>query len=146
LIATLVVYALWKLSGVTLTARSGRIDAVTGTVEWRRWGPVHIDLGTTRDVSAVESRLTRMGAAWTPDWRGFSYSGTTLWTAWRECGRMPPIYEIRSVLKAFADASTDAEMREFVRVMQTGTDAERRAAVEAAGEKGLAAMGERAGG
>jgi hypothetical protein len=39
------------------------------------------------------------------------------------------------VLNEFAAASNDAELREFVRVMQSGTDAERKDAVKAAGEK-----------
>jgi hypothetical protein len=52
----------------------------------------------------------------------------------------PPIYLIRPLLKDFADASTDAELREFVRVMQSGTDAQKQAAVDAAGEKALQHM------
>jgi hypothetical protein len=44
------------------------------------------------------------------------------------------------VLGGFAAASTDAELREFVRVMRSGTDGERKAAVDAAAEKGLRAI------
>ncbi len=58
----------------------------------------------------------------------------------RACNSAPPIFEIRPVSKQFAEASTDAELREFVRVMQTGTEAEQRAAVDAVAEmvfKGL---------
>ena len=56
------------------------------------------------------------------------------------CGSAPPIYVLHSALAEFARASTDAELREFVRIMQSGTDAQQEAAVQAACDKALTAM------
>lgn len=115
-----------------------RIDAVTGTTTTRTTWPLGISSGDVVDVSPLEVRLKARGVRWTPDWRFMSRNGRTILgsTTYRACNNAPPIYEIKSVLKEFAEVSTDAELREFVRVMETGTEAERRAAVE----KGLAAM------
>jgi hypothetical protein len=44
------------------------------------------------------------------------------------------------VLKHFASAATDDELREFVRVMQSGTEVEQNTAVDAAAEKAFQAM------
>jgi hypothetical protein len=90
------------------------------------------------DVSPLETRLKSSGIAWTPSWQFLHNTHRNVFgsaTSY-ECGSAPPLYELRPVLKEFAAASTDAELREFVRVMQSGTHAERQAAVEAAGEKG----------
>lgn len=57
-----------------------------------------------------------------------------------ECSRAPAIYELGPVQQSFVDASTDAEILAFVTIMQTGTEAEQKAAVEAACDKGLEAM------
>jgi hypothetical protein len=43
-----------------------------------------------------------------------------------------PAVSVRPALKDFAAASTDDELRRFVAVMQSGSDAEQAAAVEAA--------------
>ena len=50
------------------------------------------------------------------------------------------VKRVSPVLTEFATAATDAELREFVRVMQSGTDTEQRAAVDAAAEKGLVSL------
>ena len=54
-----------------------------------------------------------------------------------ECSSAPPIYQLRPVLKEFAAASTDVELKEFGSVMQSGTAAEQNTAIDAAVEKGL---------
>jgi hypothetical protein len=126
-----------------------RVDAVTGSMTWKTVWLFGITSGPRRDVSPLEIRLKASGIAWTPSWRCLHNThrnvlgGATCY----ECGSAPPIYQIRSVLKEFAAASTDVELREFVRVMQSGTEAEQNAAAEAAGEKGLQALsGVRSGG
>jgi hypothetical protein len=98
-------------------------------------------MGTRVEVSPLEQRLRRMGVTWVADWRCLSDVHYSLFDWSRGCGPAPAIYFLRSEMKAFVDASSDQEIREFVRVMQTGTEAEQRAAVEAAEEKGLGAMG-----
>jgi hypothetical protein len=119
-----------------------RVDAVTGTTTARTTWPLRISSGDVVNVSPLEERLKALGVAWTPDWRFMSANGRTILggVTYRACSGAPPIHEIRSVLKEFAEGLTDAELREFVRVMQHGTEAEQRAAVEAAGEKAHRAM------
>src|SRR5439155_26684174 len=97
--------------------------------------------GPSVDESSLETRLKVCGIAWTPSWHFLHNTHRTVFgnATCYECGSAPPIYQLRPALKEFAAASTDAELREFVRVMQSGTDAEQKAAVEAAGEKGLQA-------
>jgi len=127
---------------VTLRQEEGRVDAVTGSMMSKTVWPFGITSGPRVDASPLEVRLKSSGITWTPSWqflhntRHNVFGGATC----RECGSAPPIYPLRPVLKEFAASSTDAELREFVRVMQSGTDAGQKAAVDAAGEKGLQAL------
>lgn len=125
------------VTSVTASVWVLQIDAVTGTTTTRTTWPLGISSGDVVNVSPLELRLKASGIPWTADWRFMSENGRTIAgvVTYRGCSTAPPIYQIRPVLKKFADASTDAELREFVRVMQTGTDAEQAAAVDAAGEK-----------
>jgi hypothetical protein len=120
-----------------------RIDSVTGSSWSRTTGPLGIPLGRRHFVSPLEQRLKRMGVAWVPDWCLLFQVDTSLLGCSRACGRAPEIRMMRGGMKAYVDAATDEEIRAFVRVMQTGTEAEQQAAVEAAGEKALRAMGVR---
>src|SRR3954468_24469764 len=127
---------------VTVRQEEGRMDAVTGSMMSKTVWPFGITSGPRIDASPLEMRLKGSGIAWTPAWqflhntRRNVFGGATC----RECGSAPPIYPLRPVLKEFAAASTDAELREFVRVMQSGTHADQNAAVETAAEKGLQAL------
>ncbi len=58
-------------------------------------------------------------------------------------GSAPAIYPLRTadLMKRYVDASTDAEILGFVRVMQTGTEDEQDMAVEAAVDKAFATYG-----
>ena len=118
------------------------MDVVTGSMSWKTVWLFGITSGRRVDVSPLETRLKSSGIPWTPSWQFLHnahrnvFGGATCY----ECGTAPAIYHVRPVLKEFATASTDAELREFVRVMQSGTDAQRKAAAEAAGEKGLQAL------
>jgi hypothetical protein len=134
---------------VTVRQVESRLDPVTGSMTWKTVWLFGISPRPRVDVSPLETRLRSGGISWTPSWQFLHdthrniFGGATC----HECGSAPPIYQLRPVLKEFAAASTDAELREFVRVMQSGTDAEQKAAVEAAGEKGLLALSaERPGG
>ena len=118
------------------------MDAVTGSMTWKTVWLFGITSGPRVDVSPLETRLKKNGITWTPSWQFLHNTHRTVLgnATCYECGSAPPIYQLRPVVKEFAAASTDAELREFVRVMQSGTDAEQEAAVDAAGEKGLQAM------
>jgi hypothetical protein len=119
-----------------------RMDAVTGSMTWKTVWLFGITSGPRVDVSPLETRLKRSGIAWAPSWQFLHNTHRTIFgnATCYECGSAPPIYHIRSVLKEFAAASSDSELREFVRAMQSGADGEVKAAVKAAGEKGLQAL------
>jgi hypothetical protein len=117
------------------------MDAVTGSMTWKTVWLFGITSGARVDISPLETRLKRSGIQWTPSWQFLHNTHRNVFglATCYECGSAPAIYRICPVLRGFAAASTDAELREFVRVMQSGTDAEQRAAVDAASEKGLEA-------
>ena len=135
---------LLAVAAATVSVRQveSRMDAVTGSTTWKTVWVFGITSGRRTDVSPLETRLKSSGITWTPSWQFLHNTRRTVLgnATCYECGSAPPIDQLRPVLKEFAAASTDAELREFVRVMQSGTDAERKAAVEAAGERGLQAL------
>ena len=113
------------------------VNPTTGTVV-RQTGARVVTI-----LSPLEARLAAAGIPWTARPRFLGETSYDIFgqSQGRACASAPPIYQLRPLLKEFAAASTDAELRSFVRVMETGTDAEQRAAVDAASEKALAAMG-----
>ena len=127
---------------VTIRQDESQMDAVTGSMTSKTIWLFGITTGPHMEVSPLEMRLKASGIAWTPSWQLLNnmhlniFGGATI----RECASAPAIYHLRPGLKEFAAGSTDAELREFVRIMQTGTDDERKAAVEAAAEKALRAI------
>ncbi len=135
---------LLAVAAVTVAVRQveSRMDAITGSMTWKTVWLFGITSGARVDVSPLETRLKSSGIPWTPSWQFLHnthrnvFGGATCY----ECGSAPPIHQLRPVLKEFASASTNVELSEFVRVMQSGTDAEQKAAVEAAGDKGLQAL------
>ena len=143
LIAAIAVLLL-ALAAPTVAIRQveSRMDPVTGSMTWKTVWLFGITSGPRVDVSPLETRLKNSGITWTQSWQFLHNTHRTVFgnATCYECGSAPEIYQLRPVLKEFAAASTDAELRKFVRVMQSGTEAEQKAAVEAAGEKGLQAM------
>lgn len=122
-----------------------RVDAVTGSTEWQTTWLGLIQRTPTCSVSPLELRLRRASIQWTRDWRVLSVIDKTVLNrvTSRGCAPAPPVHEIIPVLAQFASASTDAELRDFVRAMQSGTGEEQHAAVNAAIEKAESVMGSR---
>jgi hypothetical protein len=134
--ALLLAAAMWQID---IRQDESRMDAVTGSTTSKTVWLMGITSGPRMDISPLERRLRASGIAWTPSWRFLHnthrniYGGATCY----ECASAPAIYQLRPVLTEFAASSTDAELREFVRIMQSGTEAERTAVVDAAAEKGF---------
>ena len=124
---------------VAIKQIESRMDPVTGSMTWKTVWPFGITAGPRLDVSPLETRLKASGITWTPSWKFVHNTHLSIFgrATCYECGRAPPIYGLRPVLKEFAAAATDAELREFVRVMQSGTEDEQKAAVDTAADKGL---------
>jgi hypothetical protein len=98
-------------------------------------------MGITRGWSVSESPLAaalrKRGIVWTPRWRLVTVTGGHLVgpAFWVGDGERPVVCDLSGAMQAFADLSTDDELREFVRVMQTGTREEQGEAVSAADQK-----------
>ena len=115
------------------------IDAVTGSTRRQTVWTFGITRGPSVGPSPLETRLRDKGIGWSADWRFVSETQRTLLgtAISRGCGIAPPIYQIRSMLGEFVSVSSDDDLWEFVRVMQSGGDEEQRAAVNAAVEQVL---------
>lgn len=140
IIALVIVFtAVLLLPPITVRQVESRMDPVTGSMTRKTVWLFGITSGPQVDVSPLETRLKASGIEWTRSWRFLHgthrniFGGATL----HKCGVPPPIYELRPVLTEFAAASTDEELRQFASLMQFGTAAEQKAAIDAAVEKGL---------
>lgn len=138
IIGGLLLFAL-LLPPLTTRQVESSIDPVTGSMRWKTVWLLGITSGTRVNVSPLETRLKRSGIAWARSWHFLHNTRRNLFgrAAGYDCGSAPAIYDIQPILGEFAAASSDDELREFVRVMESGTELEQNAAVEAAGEKGL---------
>jgi hypothetical protein len=116
---------------------SSRIDVVTGSMKWETTGLFGLYSTTRADVSPLETKLKIRGIQWTPSWQFLSTTYKNLFgrSIVFEDSSVPPIYTLRPILKEFAAIATDAELRDFVRVMQSGTEAEQRTLIDAIGDK-----------
>lgn len=123
----------------------GWIDSVSGSRKdqtVRRFGPTAAPV--VQD-SPLARRYRKLGLQWHPDWRNVRGDYVDLFG--RNVGHehgwpAPEIYTLATtegLQERFLNASSDEEIRQFFRVMTTGTDAEKRAAVDAACEKALTA-------
>jgi len=134
----LLAVAAWSL---TFRQVESRMDAITASTTSKTVWPFGITSGPRTEISPLETRLKTSNITWTPSWQFLHNTHHNLFgdVTCRECGTAPAIYQLRPVLKEFAETSTETQLREFVRAMQSGTDAQRQAAVQAAAEMGFAA-------
>lgn len=139
LTAALALYlSLLILETATEHTVEAHMDAITGTTRWKTTWHFGITTDIHTDVSPLETKLITTGIPWTPSWHlvhcsDRNFHGTT----GVACSTAPPIYPLRPMLKQYVDASTDAELRQLVQTLQTATEAEQKAAVDAASEKVL---------
>lgn len=133
------------LPAVEVGIQRGWVDAVTGSYRSETDWVFGFTSAERVVPSALEARLTQMGVVVPRDWR--NVKGTLFNGLGRGIGNShgsaPAIYPLRigDLMKRYVDASTDAEILEFVRIMQTGTEDEQEAAVEAAADKAWATYG-----
>jgi hypothetical protein len=132
------------VAGGTIAVKQveGRMDAVTGSVTRQTVWLFGVKSAPRVEVSPLETRLRSRGISWTPSWQFLHNTHRTVFgvATCYECGSAPAISQLCPVLGLFASASSDAELREFVRVMESGTDAQQKAAVDAAADKALRAQ------
>lgn len=135
--AVIALAAALLLPAITVRQVESRIDAVTGSMTWKTVWLFGITSAPRLEVSPLETRLKKGGVSWTPSWRFLHNTHRNIFgnATCYECGSAPPIYHLLPVLDEFVRASTDDELREFVAVMQSGTEEQQKAAVDAAAEK-----------
>jgi hypothetical protein len=121
------------------------IDAISGSQKrqtvWRGGAsssPVVSD-------SLLAERYRKLGLRWEPHWRNVegTYRNAFGRSVGHAHGSAPEIYDLsmsRVLQGSYLAASSDEDVREFFRVMSSGTEAEKKTAVEAACDK---ALGER---
>lgn len=148
IIATAVLIAVFVFASLFERWTEGWCDAISGSRKWQTTWPLGITTGTRTEPSGFERRLREIGYQWKPEWRSVHFAATSLLGGRRiECSTAPPILEITPVLDSYAKSASPDELRQFADVLRLGNEQEQKAAVEAAGEKGLAAMAaERPGG
>ena len=130
------VFLTWALFEIPLRQDEFRIDPVTGSSTSNRVWVYCISSGPRVTVSALEARLRSRGITWTPSWHFMSRTSSGVFgVTCRECSSAPPIVQLTPVISQFAATATDAELREFVHVMQAGTGDQQNAAVDAAIER-----------
>jgi hypothetical protein len=131
---------LFSLMTVPVRQVESRVDGVTGSMTWKTVWFFGVTSGPRKDASPLEARLVQVGVPWTPQWHTLHNTHRTLLgraTSY-ECGSAPAIYHLRPCLQEFVDASSEEQIRAFVHVMEWGTEDEKRAAVDAAGDTALA--------
>lgn len=137
-----IVAAVLLLPAITVRRVESRMDPMTGSTRTTVW-LFGITSGPQFEVSPLETRLKASGIEWTRSWQFLHRTHRNIFggTICNEDGAAPPIYELRPVLKEFAAGSTDAELRQFVDLMQSDTAAEQDAAIDAAVAKGFEQLG-----
>jgi len=148
LVEIVAVVGVLLLPSVSVKQIETTIDPVTGSVRWKTIWLFGISSEPQIQESPLETRLNASGIAWSRSWqflhktRRNVFGGATSFG----CGSAPPIDHLRPILGEVAAALTDEELREFVDVMQSGTDAEQNAAIEAVEQKCGTTLGAATGG
>jgi hypothetical protein len=127
------------------------VDAVTGTTKVRVTWIGRFEAVPVVTPSPLDARLRRAGVAWEPVWRNTagsdaSFLGLLLGLRGRlGHGQAPPIYPFRGDMQeAYLSAASDAEVRALADVLRGEDEAAQRAAVDAAVDRALGALGRRA--
>lgn len=121
------------------------VDPVTGS---RKTQAAFLIFWTSPEVrqSEIERWIVRNEGAYLPRWRHLSTRSDSFFGGVAAaCSLAPAIFPLGSGDRdlEFIRRSTDREIAEFVRIMRTGTEDEKKQAVEAAWEKILSSEGPR---
>lgn len=119
-----------------------QVDGVTGSMTWKTIYPFGLTTGPKHQPSPLERRLVQMGETWTPNWHFVHQTGYDIFgrACVRACGKAPAIYSSQALLQWFASTATDDEIREFVNVMQTGSEEEQLALIDATADRIFSAL------
>jgi hypothetical protein len=113
----------------------GWIDTVSGSKKSQTITRLGATLPPVIAVSPLETKFHDLGLVWQPDWRNVRSSAIPLFGRSHSLGhgRAPAILTLAGlpdIQRYFIDHSSDDEIREFFRVMTSGTEAEQDAAID----------------
>jgi hypothetical protein len=143
LIVGVVVIAGFLCTGVHVRQDLGWIDSISGSQKRQTVWQFGLSSSPAITESLLAARYRKLGLQWEPDWK--NVKGTYLDIFGRNVGHAhgwpaPEIYSFAlspDLQRMYLAASSDDEVREFFRIMSSGSDAEKAAAVEAACNKAL---------
>jgi hypothetical protein len=130
-------------TGIHVRQDLGWIDSISGSQKRQRVWRVGAASTPAVTESLLAARYRKLGLQWEPDWK--NVKGTYIDAFGRSVGHAhgwpaPEIYSLalnRDLQQSYLAASSDDDVREFFRIMSSGTDEEKKAAVEAACDKAL---------
>ncbi len=142
IILAVVVLAAFLLIPTNVRQDLGWIDSISGSQKsqtvWR-FGAASTPIVSE---SLLAARYRKLGLKWEPDWK--NVKGTYIDVFGRHVGSghgsAPEIYSFAlspDLQQSYLAPSSDDDVREFLRVLSSGTEEEKKAAVEAACNKAL---------
>lgn len=133
LVVSPLVLALLTLS-VPFSEVETRMDSVTGSWTRRTTWLNGLFTTTSKTASPLEEHLKSNDITWRANW-GFLHRTSYNLLGQRlvsEHGSGPPIYLLQPGMQNFVDRSTDAQLIEFIRIMETGSADQQQEAIDAA--------------
>ena len=121
------------VAGISLTIRDVRIetDCVTGSTRTKTERAFGLIRYERIEPSRLENALRQRQIAWTPQWQLISQIEYRMVSVARGCTSAPPIHSMSPVMSQWADTKSDAELRDFVTTMTSGTEAQQKATMDA---------------
>ena len=116
------------------------MDVVTGATKHQTQWVFGLESSPTIEPSPLSKWLVREEGAIQYVWQYTHGPSETIWgrPVSFACGRAPPIYPLHGDLgEDFVRASSEEELRRFVKIMREGSVAEQQAAVDAAARVAL---------
>ena len=135
-IGALVALTLFVLPSIEVATTWHRVDAVTGSTMVQTDWPLGFSGRARVTPSALERRLRSMGLEWKRDWRPVGCVGSSVLgnTVSRGSGPAPAISQLAPAQVQYAAAASDQDVLGLVSVLQSGTDAQQRTALDDAVE------------
>lgn len=137
-----VVALLFSLTGMHVRQDLGWIDSISGSQKRQTVWRIGAVSSPVVSESPLAARYRTLGLKWEPDWK--NVQGTYVDVFGHRVGSghgfAPEIYSfavLPNLEESFLAASSDDDVREFFHVMSSGTEQEKKAAVEAASNKAL---------
>ena len=137
IIITVLIVGALIIPGFPVHQSESRIDRVTGSIMKLTSDWFGLNEKLFVDISPLEVWMIENDETFSPDWQPLSLSRRNFYGGGVMAGSNtpPPIYRLRPAFDDFIAISTDEEIIEFVRIMESGIEEEQRKAVIAVEKK-----------